>query len=659
MTASILTDSVVATTDKSGSVRKHMAAKAPRKELSSNRKCNVRVVSRIRPLLLPQEAGSEAVVNVIDNCVLQVDNSVGAARYFEMDTVLPINCSQQEVYVKSGAKQAVCESIFQGLNCTILAYGQTGAGKTFTMGTASGRDDDEAGVIPRACKDLFRSIQVHCDGNAHVKLSYMEIYNEEIRDLLVDSATKTPRTMEPDSRNETPNSFFSPASINSDARITPKQSSLPKLSVRETLNGEVYVSGLTSRTVTSPDEIGDCMEEASSRRVVGSTKMNSESSRSHALCVLTLEGVLEDGVKFQSKLTFVDLAGSEKLGKTQAEGTRRQEGININRGLFVLGQVISALSEQRSKHKRKPPYRDSKLTRLLQDSLGGNSQTIMIACVSPATTNTEETINTLRYATSARNIKNTATRNVIRSISAEEAAKLERDNQLLQKQVKEMRETIESMIMEATEASSIPSMVESREPFSPTVSFSASGDSSNSHMKRIAELEYQVETLEMKLSKAKKTARKTAHVSAVEYPELKMQVEVMEDELKEANQIKQENEAMYEQLLDLKAEAASSRLAAAKMSQLLEEIKEDKREHAKISQTETRKVKLLAQESNSWSIMIVLILSFQLILTGVGFSKMAYHNMGRNSFESKVGNLLESIESKSCSKTRKNWLYQD
>ncbi len=285
------------------------------------------------------------------------------------------------------------------------------------MGTAAknvAEIDESDGVIPRAVKDLFDNIQSKCDSNAHVELSYMEVYNEEIRDLM--------------NANEK-----------------------AELRIRETLDGEVYVRGLQSRSVSNPGEIGKLMEEASKRRVVASTKMNAESSRSHAICVLRVKGVLEDSSKFQSKLTLVDLAGSERIKKTEAKGSRAQEGININKGLFVLGQCVSALAEQRPKFKRKPPFRDSKLTRLLQDSLGGNSRTIMIACCSPADFNLEETINTLRYATQARNIKNTATANVIQQISQEEAMKLQRENQLLKQQVEELQETIRKLMEDVSE----------------------------------------------------------------------------------------------------------------------------------------------------------------------------------------------------------------
>jgi hypothetical protein len=590
---------------------------------SPNKKtCNVRVVSRIRP---PSSTSTNtttstiddanSVVHALDDCVLQVDGK----RWFEMDAVLDSTCSQEQVYVQSGAQQAVCQDIFNGFHCTILAYGQTGSGKTYTMGTAIGAD----GVIPRACTDLFANIQNHCDGNAQVELSYLEIYNEEIRDLMTSTPTPT--------------------------ATTTKQKK--KLKLRETLNGEVYVSGLTKVPVQNAEEIYAHMQQAASRRVTAATKMNAASSRSHALCVLTLQGVLEDGTKFTSKLTFVDLAGSEKLSKTGAQGMRRQEGININKGLFVLGQVIGALSAENKHYRRKPPYRDSKLTRLLQDSIGGNSQTIMIACISPAPTNVEETINTLRYATSARSIQNTATRNVVRSIAPEEAAKLERDNQLLQKQIQQLRETIDAMMAEASEGTSIPSMVESSNDTAsfamcPTSSASTDyDDDDDEQAKRIAELEAQVEKLETRLHKATNNVRKSARASAVELPALQMEMELMEEELLQADDLKEENESMHQQLVDLTAEAGSSRLAANKMYQLLEELKQEKQLHQQWERKETTKVQILAREGHSWSIFIILILFFQIFLTCMGYAKTAYHqNMNPSFLETRMGAILESME---------------
>eukprot|EP00980_Cylindrotheca_fusiformis_P009332 scaffold2047_cov129-Cylindrotheca_fusiformis.AAC.11 len=589
----------------------------------SSRASNVRVVSRIRAT-----SDNKSVVHTLDDCVLQVEGK----RWFEMDAVFDVDSSQEKVYIQSGAQRAVCEDLFQGYHCTILAYGQTGSGKTYTMGTATQADADSTaitnsrlGVIPRACSDLFANIQTQCDGNAQVEFSYLEIYNEEIRDLL--PATKS------DNSN---------------------------LKLRETLQGDVYVSGLTKVEVRSPDEIYKHMIDASSRRVVASTRMNAASSRSHALCILTLRGVLEDGTNVTSKLTFVDLAGSEKISKTGAEGVRLQEGIHINKGLFVLGQVIAALSEdptskqskRRKRKRQKPPYRDSKLTRLLQNSIGGNSRTIMIACVSPDISHVEETMNTLRYATTARSIQNSATRNVVKSsISPEQVAKLERENQLLQQQVQQMRETMDAMIAEASDASSttsIPSLVESSNDTA-SISFAlmkpALGSSTTEYdeaqARRVAELEAQVEKLETKLHKATNNVRKSAKASAVELPALKMQVELMEDELMQAAQVKKENESMYQQLTDLKAEAESSKLAADKMYQLLVQLRQEKKDHDEWNKQETNKVQDMAKEGHSWSIFIILLLFFQLFLTCVGF--VSFTNYDNSSWETQMAEIVESL----------------
>jgi len=447
---------------------------------TSSSSTKVRVVGRIRPLAKYEiKNGSRAIVTKVPGSggrglpeTLRIedgDNVSGGSkntnRWFELDAVLDETSNQRDVYVQSGAQAAISDDLFCGYNATILAYGQTGSGKTFTMGTASSTttddEDDGAnetdGVIPRACRDLFDNVAHKCDGQAEVRCSYMEVYNEEIRDLLIEGKQQQARS---------------------------------QLRIRETLDGQIYVRGLTERIVTSPRDVYKIMEEANQRRVVASTKMNATSSRSHAICVIKIKGVVvvvsdddvkdsnsnhsrpesDDGIsrKFESKLTLVDLAGSERLKKTQAKGSRAKEGISINKGLFVLGQVVSALAEkgralqENSKNTessktrkslpfRKPPYRDSKLTRLLQDSLGGNSRTIMIACVSPADFNADETINTLRYATQARNISNTATANLVETISQSEARKLKRENALLQTQIEELEATIAKLTQNVTE----------------------------------------------------------------------------------------------------------------------------------------------------------------------------------------------------------------
>ena len=452
---------------------------------------NVRVVGRIRPMAKYEvQNGSKVIVTkvpgksgrgVFETETIQIDTdesdtNTNTNRWFELDAVLDETSTQREVYEQSGAENAIAEDLFCGYNATILAYGQTGSGKTFTMGTApstssSDRDgpDETDGVIPRACRDLFENVREKCDGQAEVHCSYMEVYNEEIRDLLVDKIKGGQQQQQSKSQAQA--------------------QTQTQLRIRETLDGQIYVRGLTERKVTSPLDVYKIMEEANKRRVVASTKMNATSSRSHAICVLKIKGVVvlpgnthtnqskvdtnaDDGISrtFEAKLTLVDLAGSERLKKTQAKGSRAKEGISINKGLFVLGQVVSALAEkgrllseieaQAQSHDKKkkkflplqkPPYRDSKLTRLLQDSLGGNSRTIMIACVSPAKFNAEETTSTLRYATQARNISNTTTANLVETISQPEARKLKRENALLKNQIEELEATISKLTQDVTE----------------------------------------------------------------------------------------------------------------------------------------------------------------------------------------------------------------
>jgi len=490
--------------------------------------------------------------------VMEVRAEGTEKRWFELDAVLDDNSTQEETYIKSGAQEAVTEKVFRGFNCTILAYGQTGAGKSFTMGSAAGTSMEIGefdGIIPRACVDLFTQIKARCDGNAQVELSYLEIYNEEMRDLLADEKNL------PKSKN----------------------GKVQEMKIRETLNGEVYVSGLSSRPVASPEAIGEFMEEASGKRVVASTKMNAVSSRSHAICVLRIKGVLEDSSKFEAKLTLVDLAGSERIKKTGAEGGRRKEGININKGLFVLGQVVSALSETRPKYKRKPPYRDSKLTRLLQDSLGGNSQTIMLACVSPADFNVEETVTTLRYATNARNIKNTATRNVVKSLSPEEAAKLTRENQLLKAQVQELQQTIRKMGASSdgssTSATSMVSSIDSvssEEDAGDDISDAAGEMTPSKQKARIEELENEVRKLKQSSPSNPGASAVTESMAedAITLPKLHKRVAELEEEVAAKKEVEDENFDLQQEMQELKSDASSARLAADKMSKILEQLRD-------------------------------------------------------------------------------------
>ncbi|XP_039052338.1 kinesin-like protein KIN-4A isoform X1 [Hibiscus syriacus] len=294
------------------------------------------------------------------------------------------------------------DGLFQGYNATVLAYGQTGSGKTYTMGTGF-KDGCQTGIIPQVMNALFakiESLKHQIEFQLHV--SFIEILKEEVRDLL-DSAPLN----KSDGSNPNAGKIHVPG----------KQ----PIQIRESSNGVITLAGSTEVSVSMLKEMAACLEQGSLSRATGSTNMNNQSSRSHAIFTITLEQMRKlnpisgDGCPNDitseeylcAKLHLVDLAGSERAKRTGSDGMRFKEGVHINKGLLALGNVISALGDEK---KRKEgvhvPYRDSKLTRLLQDSLGGNSRTVMIACISPADINAEETLNTLKYANRARNIQN-------------------------------------------------------------------------------------------------------------------------------------------------------------------------------------------------------------------------------------------------------------
>lgn len=276
-------------------------------------------------------------------------------------------------------------------NATVLAYGQTGSGKTYTMGSGFDVDlqQEQVGIIPRAIHHLFDGIQnrigrVEENGSLppefKVTAQFMELYNEEVIDL-----------------------------------FNPSNSKDMVYKIHEDSYGGIQIKGITQKTVSSAHEALQCLRAGALSRTTASTQMNTQSSRSHAIFTLQIKQQRivpstenSDTNEFETltaKFHFVDLAGSERLKRTGATGERAKEGISINCGLLALGNVISALGDK-SKRALHIPYRDSKLTRLLQDSLGGNSQTVMIACVSPSDRDFMETLNTLKYANRARNIKN-------------------------------------------------------------------------------------------------------------------------------------------------------------------------------------------------------------------------------------------------------------
>ncbi|KAG0589833.1 hypothetical protein KC19_1G052000 [Ceratodon purpureus] len=308
------------------------------------------------------------------------------------------------------------EGLFHGYNATVLAYGQTGSGKTYTMGTAYTVGGSSEGVIPKVMETIFKKIEtLKASSDFQLRVSFIEILKEEVHDLL----DLSPTSAEPPTSNGANGMAFG-GGLKTGATVK------PPIQIRETGNGGITLAGVTETEVTTLEEMAACLEQGSLCRATGSTNMNSSSSRSHAIFTITVEqrrrwdlpaasmGVLDDSSDdyLCAKLHLVDLAGSERAKRTGADGMRFKEGVHINKGLLALGNVISALGDDK---KRKEgghvPYRDSKLTRLLQDSLGGNSRTVMIACVSPADSNAEETLNTLKYANRARNIQNKPTVN--------------------------------------------------------------------------------------------------------------------------------------------------------------------------------------------------------------------------------------------------------
>ncbi|KAJ8798500.1 hypothetical protein J1605_016645 [Eschrichtius robustus] len=347
------------------------------------------ILNPVNTNLSKGDARSQPKVFAYDHCFWSMDESV-REKY----------AGQDDVFKCLG--ENILQNAFDGYNACIFAYGQTGSGKSYTMmGTA-----DQPGLIPRLCSGLFERTQKeeNEEQSFKVEVSYMEIYNEKVRDLL-----------DPKGSHQT-------------------------LRVREHSVLGPYVDGLSKLAVTGYKDIESLMSEGNKSRTVAATNMNEESSRSHAVFKITLTHTLYDVKSGTSgekvgKLSLVDLAGSERATKTGAAGDRLKEGSNINKSLTTLGLVISALADQGAgKNKNKfVPYRDSVLTWLLKDSLGGNSKTAMVATVSPAADNYDETLSTLRYADRAKNIVNHAV------VNEDPNARIIRD---LREEVEKLREQL-------------------------------------------------------------------------------------------------------------------------------------------------------------------------------------------------------------------------
>ncbi|XP_062275824.1 kinesin-like protein KIF13B isoform X1 [Scomber scombrus] len=384
---------------------------------------NVKVAVRVRPMnRREKELNTKCVVEMLKNQTIlhpAVTNlGKGDSRsqpkvfaydycFWSMDETDKENFAGQEVVFQC-LGESLLRNAFQGYNACIFAYGQTGSGKSYTMMGSV----DQPGLIPRLCSALFDRTQKEQreQESFTVEVSYMEIYNEKVRDLL-----------DPKGGRQT-------------------------LRVREHKVLGPYVDGLSRLAVASYKDIESLMSEGNKSRTVAATNMNEESSRSHAVFNIILTHTLKDlksgtsGEKV-SRLSLVDLAGSERAAKTGAAGERLKEGSNINKSLTTLGLVISALAEQgTAKNKNKfVPYRDSVLTWLLKDCLGGNSRTAMVATVSPAADNFEETLSTLRYADRAKSIVNHAV------VNEDPNARI----------IRELREEVEKLRVQLTQAESL------------------------------------------------------------------------------------------------------------------------------------------------------------------------------------------------------------
>ncbi|KAF5297092.1 hypothetical protein FQA39_LY02672 [Lamprigera yunnana] len=330
-------------------------------------KDSVQVAVRIRPLL--ESETSKGCRNILEVYpLLQQIKVKESDRAFTFNNVCDSDMSQDTFYIT--CVQQLISNLFKGYNVTILAYGQTGSGKTYSMGTAY-EDNDEVGIIPRAIKDIFNYARDNFSCDFNISVSFMELYQETLYDLL---ASK------------------------------PRDQCV--VDIREDPKGLIVIPGLTTEVVTSATNALEFLNKGSRGRVTGCTNMNAQSSRSHAIFSINIcmQEKSDGSNNKTAKFYLVDLAGSERSKKTGATGQTFREGVNINRGLLALGNVISVLGGD--KQQNYIGYRDSNLTRLLKDSLGGNSITLMIACVSPADYNLDETISTLRYADRARKIKN-------------------------------------------------------------------------------------------------------------------------------------------------------------------------------------------------------------------------------------------------------------
>ena len=355
---------------------------------------SVQVGVRVRPFnTREKDNNSVCVIEMIGNQTI-IKNELGQPHKFTFDHsfwshdcyieqpngyLAPDDSGKyaDQIFVYNTLGKQILDNAWEGYHCCLFAYGQTGSGKSYSM---VGYGENK-GIVPISCEEIFKRIESNKDNNIHyeVEVSMLEIYNEKVQDLLVPI-------------NKRPTGG---------------------LKIRESKTLGVFVADLTKYPVSSYKEISDKMDEGYQNRTIGSTLMNNTSSRAHTIVTIEFTQVQTVGKtksEKKSRINLVDLAGSERANSTGATGARLKEGCNINKSLLVLGNVINTLADKALGKKKDvlPPYRDSALTRILQNALGGNSKTVMICALSPASINYEETLSTLRYADRAKKIQNKA-----------------------------------------------------------------------------------------------------------------------------------------------------------------------------------------------------------------------------------------------------------
>ncbi|KAM0021935.1 putative minus-end-directed kinesin ATPase [Helianthus debilis subsp. tardiflorus] len=399
-------------------------------------KGNIRVFCRCRPLSKSESStGCSTVVDfdTASNGELGILNSGSTKKTFKFDRVFTPNDNQVDVFSQASP---LVTSVLDGYNVCIFAYGQTGTGKTFTMeGTEGNR-----GVNYRTLEELFKIAKERIDTFTYdISVSVLEVYNEQIRDLLTTSSS----------------------------------SSSKKLEIKQASEGHHNIPGLVEAKVENIQQVWNVLRAGSSARAVGSNNVNEHSSRSHCmLCIMVRAKNLINGECTRSKLWLVDLAGSERLGKTEAQGERLKEAQNINRSLSALGDVISALANKSSHI----PYRNSKLTHLLQDSLGGDSKTLMFVQISPSEHDLSETLSSLNFATRVRGVELGPARKQI------DTSELQKMKLMLEKAKQESRLKDESLRKLEESLQNVEGKMKGKDQVH------------KNHMEKIKELENQIES---------------------------------------------------------------------------------------------------------------------------------------------------------------------